>query len=85
MTSNDLPGEDQAMKISVLLATSENRGDHAADLRVAHEVRPGETVEELVRRLLHRRRGRGGSRVPEPIPSDHIELRVVVEPSEVDW
>ena len=72
------------MRISVLLATSEDRGDHAADVRVAHDVRPGETVEELVRRLLFRRRGRGGSRVPEPIPSDHIELRAVVEPLEGD-
>ena len=72
----------QPMRISVLLVTSEDRGDHAADLRVAHDVGPGETVEDLVRRLLFRRRG--GARVPEPIRSDHIELRVVVEPPEVD-
>ena len=70
------------MKISVLLSTSSDRGDHAADISVAHDVRPGETVEDLVRRLLFRRRG--GARVPEPIPSDHIELRVVVEPPETE-
>ena len=45
------------MKISVLLSTSSDRGDHAADISVAHDVRPGETVEDLVRRLLFRRRG----------------------------
>lgn len=40
------------MKISVLLHTSEFRGDHAADVAEAHDVRPGETVEELVARLI---------------------------------
>lgn len=38
--------------ISVLLHTSEFRGDHAADVVEAHELNPGETVQELVERLL---------------------------------
>lgn len=43
------------MNISILLVTSEFRGDHAADVRIAHEVKPGETVEELVGRLIDSR------------------------------
>ena len=82
MQSKEDAAEDQGLKISVLLSTSENRGDHAADIRVAHDVRPGETVEEMVRRLLFRRRGH--PRGPQPIPSDHIELRVVVESPEAE-
>lgn len=39
-------------------------------------------ISVLVRRLLFHRRD--GARAPEPIPSDHVELRVVVEPPEAE-
>jgi len=40
------------MRLSVLLRTIDFRGDHSADVLIAHDVRPGETVEELATRLL---------------------------------
>jgi len=38
--------------ISVLLHTVDYRGDHAADVVIAYEVLPGETVEALASRLM---------------------------------
>lgn len=55
------------MKLSVLLHTSEYRGDHSADVQVAYEVRPRETVEELAKRLL------AGQ------PGDYVAIRVAQE------
>ena len=52
-------------KIHVLLRTTSYRGDHSADVGIAHEVVPGETVAALVDRL-------------KPDLTDWIELRVVV-------
>lgn len=40
------------MKLSVLLHTTDYRGDHAADVIIAHEIQPGETVQQLAERLL---------------------------------
>ena len=40
------------VQFNILLNTSQYRGDHTADVSVAHEVLPGETVEQLVERLL---------------------------------
>lgn len=63
------------MKLSVLLKTIDFRGDHAADVAIAHELRSGETVEELAHRLLVQTPGafvRPGTEV--------IEIRLVVEP-----
>lgn len=54
------------MKLNILLCTSENRGDHAADVKIAHEVKTDETVEELATRLFD------GT-------SDVIEIRMVLE------
>jgi hypothetical protein len=51
--------------IAVLLRTSEYRGDHAADVEIAHELLPGETVDALCQRLDLER-------------GDVIELRAVV-------
>lgn len=59
------------MRIHALLHTSDNRGDHAADIEIAHEVRDGETVEELVARVLVER----GSHHY----GDYIALRVAKE------
>ena len=39
-------------KINVLLRTSEYRGDHSADLALAFDVKPGETVEALMQRMI---------------------------------
>lgn len=38
--------------IQVTLVTAEYRGDHSADVRLAHVAEPGETVEHLVNRLF---------------------------------
>lgn len=53
------------MDVSILHMTSENRGDHAADLAIAVAVRDGETVTQLAERILN------GSHY------DHIEIRLV--------
>lgn len=39
------------MKLSIMWKTLEYRGDHSTDLSVAIEYIPGETVEDLVRRV----------------------------------
>lgn len=59
------------MQIQVSLHTSDYRGDHSADVIIAYETHEGETVEQLVKRLLFN----GTS----PNVADHIELRVVAE------
>ena len=69
------------MQISVIHRTSTYRGDHAADVGIAVAVKPGETVEQLVERLLTREEG-----IVEPqrvgIGVDWLELRVVIEPGD---
>lgn len=39
------------MKISILLKTSEYRGDHSADITLAYDLIGDETVADLVRRI----------------------------------
>jgi len=39
------------MRIIAILVTSDYRGDHSADVELAYEVMPNETVEQLVERL----------------------------------
>lgn len=39
-------------EIQVTLCTSDPRGDHDADVRIAHRVEPGETVEHLIERVM---------------------------------
>ncbi len=62
------------MKLSLLLRTAVHRGDHDADVTIAFEAKPGETIEELVRRVISL------DRRDRPLPSDVIEVRVVQEP-----
>ena len=62
------------MKLSVIVHTSDYRGDHSADIAVAHEVRPGETVESLAARLL------GPQRRHVDWYAQRIEIRPVVPP-----
>ena len=56
------------MKLSILLRTRDHRGDHDADVAIAFEPRPGETVEELAKRVFSEGR-----------TIEVIELRVVQE------
>lgn len=42
------------MKLSIVLRTIDFRGDHAADAFIVHELRNGETVEQLAERLLQK-------------------------------
>lgn len=60
------------MKISVLLHSQEHRGDHIAEVMTAHDVKPGETVEQLAERLLCK----------FPGAFDRIEIRRVMEPDQ---
>ncbi|HAM58709.1 MAG TPA: hypothetical protein DCQ64_26180 [Candidatus Rokubacteria bacterium] len=56
--------------IQITLRTADYRGDHAADVLVAYEAIPGETVEALVARLI-------GQRGPYANPEHEvIEIRV---------
>lgn len=55
------------MAYQITLVTSDYRGDHAADVTRAIDVREGETVEDLVARALE---------TAHPL-TDHLELRVV--------
>lgn len=68
-----------ATAIGVLLRTSDFRGDHAADVARLFAVEPGETVQELVSRILE-----VGPHAPSyrsnagpDVRVDHIELRLV--------
>ncbi len=40
------------MKLSIMLRTTDYRGDHAADACIAYDVADGETVQQLAERLL---------------------------------
>ena len=60
------------MKISVIHKTSDYRGDHAADVSHAYELKPGETVEALMTRVFGESPSKGHV-------NDHIELRYFVE------
>lgn len=59
--SKPIPSQD----ISVILHSSEFRGDHTAEITGAHRLRARETVTELAARLL-----------ADGHPSDYIVIRV---------
>lgn len=71
------------MKIACILRTSENRGDHAADVYKVVEVDSMERVGDLVDRLLGFESYKKGVSPPDKFRAyDHIstiELKVVVE------
>lgn len=73
-----------ADRVAVELHTSDFRGDHAADIVRAHQLKDGETVAELVDRLLllgayaPSYRGNGH---PE-LDADFIVLRLRAEPAD---
>ena len=60
------------MKLSVILRTNEFRGDHAADVSLVYEVKPGETVEQLAARIIREGRNKDAY-------ADVIEIRLVNE------
>lgn len=62
--------------IQVTLCTTENYGDHAGEVRLAHVVEPDETVEHLLHRLMRAGEFAEMFRSPEPL-SAWIELRYV--------
>lgn len=72
------------MKISVQLHTTDYRGDHSADVCQIHEVREGETVDELAARLLTRSEynRKQGKRMAVVQPNDYVVIRPVVETDE---
>lgn len=59
---------------TVTVLASQNMGDHAARLATSHEYLPGETVEDLLRRVLPGLRLYGRTD-----PTDEVVLRVVVD------
>lgn len=70
------------MRLSVILRTQDFRGDHGADVGIAHELLAGETVEGLAARLLDRQNAYAPDQVavieirrvveaPEPAPEKH--------------
>ncbi len=40
------------MKLNILVWTTDYRGDHSADVRIAYEAQENETVQQLAERLL---------------------------------
>ena len=44
--------EETKINYTVLLHTAEYRGDHEADVCIIHETKEGETLNELVERVL---------------------------------
>ena len=56
------------MKLSVLKRSFEYRGDHTADVTIACELEDGETVLDLLSRLI-----------PNEDPKEWIEIRVMHE------
>jgi len=57
--------------LNILHATYDYRGDHAADVYIAHLCKDGETVLQLAQRLLKS-------------DTDWIEIRLVQKPEELE-
>lgn len=58
-------------QVSIMFSGASFRGDHSADVLIAHDYRPDETVSELVARVLGDKPPRHGCW------SDHIQIRLV--------
>lgn len=65
----------EPLKISVSLLSEQNFGDHGAMMRRDFEVVPGETVEDLVRRVMPGI----GKKFQKPNPVDVIEIRLMTD------
>jgi hypothetical protein len=58
-------------QVSIMFSGGSFRGDHTADVLIAYDYRPDETVAELVARVL-------GDKPPcHGYWSDHIQIRIV--------
>jgi hypothetical protein len=75
MTTTPDPQPHSPLQYSVSTVENTNFGDHGERLRRDHVVVPGETVEDLVRRVFRDL----GSEWGRFDPTDVIELRVVVD------
>ena len=67
--------DGQQVPIQVTLRTEDYRGDHAADVSIAHEVDPATSVSDLVKRLLVSERRDGEYELEV---TNWIEIRVCV-------
>lgn len=72
--------EKQPMQVHITHHYGENRGDHAADVTVAHAYDPSETVADMVARVM----GFPVSQYLQPDPAAFAVIRVVAgtEPKE---
>ena len=61
------------MKLSIIERTEINRGDHGADVAIAHEYKASETIEDMIVRCLSR------SQHKDPKYEDWLEIRVIKE------
>ena len=61
------------MKLSIIHRTREYRGDHSADITIVHELRKGESIEDLAERLKLANGAREGV---------EIEIRAIVRDDE---
>lgn len=74
-------------RVAVVLHTSEDRGDHAADIAVWYDLKPEETVLEVVERLLTHQQTKNKYGRPayhhrmRPENGDYITIRVRVDRS----
>ena len=67
--------------IQAVLVTEDYRGDHGKDVRIALELKTGETVYQLIERVFDRlKRYRSGNKYRY---QDHIELKLVRPAKEV--
>jgi hypothetical protein len=73
------------MKLSILLRTDMNMGDHGVVSAIAYDPVEGEMVDDMVRRIFTKHyhlNNLYSSRKPNPF--DVIELRLVVDGGEVE-
>ena len=68
---------DERPQVSIMFSGSDFRGDHGADVLIAHDYRPDETVAALVARVLGDKPTRYGSW------GDHIQIRLVEDAEKV--
>lgn len=65
------------MLINCVLKTSEDRGDHSADIMVAVSVTDETTIGELINKCFEEGlKGRKGGRRVGNYLTDHIEIRI---------
>lgn len=71
-----MAAEQRPLDLAITTLETRNMGDHAARLQTAHQYVPGETVEELVRRVFPLL----GSAYGRHDATDELVIRVPVAP-----